>query len=192
MGSIFYRTGRAAILQGAVWDDKIPSFPLLLRDSGYHIGETYKVWTPGTPRDAPFGAGKYGFEKAGGRFNGFSQNVSRMVNDGQSVKDAKQVLYDEVSANFECSSSAVGGQAVLLLVRADVSAPQWIQGSGKKLWGIDPASLKGKLPGMLPDVPIVREDFADYLGEVQAFDHALGLILKRLSNWASWITPSWW
>ena len=31
-------------------------------------------------------------------------------------------------------------------------------------------------------MPIVREDFADYLGEVQAFDHALGLILKRLEQ----------
>ena len=77
-----------------------------------------------TPRDALFGAGKHGFEKAGGRFNGFSQNVSRMVNDGQSVKDAKQVLYDEVSANFESFQGAAGGQAVLLLVRADASAPQ--------------------------------------------------------------------
>ena len=182
-GQYFYRTGRAAILQGAVWDDKIPSFPLLLRDSGYHIGETYKVWTPGTPRDAPFGAGKHGFEKAGGRFNGFSQNVSRMVNDGQSVKAAKQVLYDEVSANFESFLKArPADKPFCYWFGPTLVHRKWIQGSGKKLWGIDPDSLKGKLPGMLPDVPIVREDFADYLGEVQAFDHALGLILKRLEQ----------
>ena len=181
-GQYFYRTGRAAILQGAVWDDKIPSFPLLLRDSGYHIGETYKVWTPGTPRDAPFGAGKYGFEKAA-RFNGFSQNVSRMVNGGQSVKDAKQVLYDEVSANFESFLKARPvDKPFCYWFGPTLVHRKWIQGSGKKLWGIDPDSLKGKLPGMLPDVPIVREDFADYLGEVQAFDHALGLILKRLEQ----------
>ena len=182
-GQYFYRTGRAAILQGAVWDDKIPSFPLLLRDSGYHIGETYKVWTPGTPRDAPFGAGKHGFEKAGGRFNGFSQNVSRMVNDGQSVSDAKQVLYDEVTANFESFLKArPADKPFCYWFGPTLVHRKWIQGSGKKLWGIDPDSLKGKLPGMLPDVPIVREDFADYLGEVQAFDHALGLILTRLEQ----------
>ena len=70
-GQYFYRTGRAAILQGAQWDAKIPSYPLLLREAGYHIGETYKVWSPGWPRDAPYGAGKHGFEKAGSRFNGF-------------------------------------------------------------------------------------------------------------------------
>ena len=133
-GQYFYRTGRAAILQGAVWDDKIPSFPLLLRDSGYHIGETYKVWTPGTPRDAPFGAGKHGFETAGGRFNGFSQNVSRMVNGGQSVKDAKQVLYDEVSANFESFLKArPADKPFCYWFGPTLVHRKWIQGSGKKL-----------------------------------------------------------
>ena len=45
-GQYFFRTGRGAILQGAVWDSSIPSYPLLLRDAGYHIGKTYKVWSP--------------------------------------------------------------------------------------------------------------------------------------------------
>ena len=93
-GQYFFRTGLGAILQGAKWDPAIPSFPLLLHDAGYHIGETYKVWTPGTPRDAPFGAGRFGFEKSGSRFNGFSQIVTRRVTDGSSVQDAKQTLYD--------------------------------------------------------------------------------------------------
>jgi arylsulfatase A-like enzyme len=100
-GQYFYRTGRAAILQGAVWDTKIPSYPLLLNDAGYHIGETYKVWSPGTPNDAPYGAGKFRYETAGRRFNGFSQGVTRMVAQGKTAKDAKQVLYDEVEGNFE-------------------------------------------------------------------------------------------
>ena len=55
-GRYFFNTGRGAILQGAVWDDAIPTFPLLLRDNGYSIGKMAKVWTPGTPADAPFGA----------------------------------------------------------------------------------------------------------------------------------------
>ena len=54
-GQYFFRTGRGAILQGAEWNPGIPSFPLLLNEAGYHIGETYKVWSPGTPNDAPFG-----------------------------------------------------------------------------------------------------------------------------------------
>ena len=39
---------------GAVWDE-VPAFPLLLKEAGYHIGKTTKVWSPGTPVDAFFG-----------------------------------------------------------------------------------------------------------------------------------------
>ncbi len=81
-GQHFWRTGRGAILRGAVWDGSQPSFPLLLKNSGYHIGETYKVWSPGTPNDGPFGSGKHAYERAGGRFNQFSENVTKLVNQG--------------------------------------------------------------------------------------------------------------
>ncbi len=36
------------------------------------------------------------------------------------------------------------------------------------------------MPPFLPDVPEVREDLADYFGEIQAWDSALGLLLARL------------
>ncbi|MGV2341336.1 MAG UNVERIFIED_CONTAM: sulfatase-like hydrolase/transferase [Planctomycetaceae bacterium] len=52
-GQYFWRTGRGAILQGAVWDEKIPSFPLLLEECGYRLGSNGKVWSPGTPANAP-------------------------------------------------------------------------------------------------------------------------------------------
>ena len=55
-GQHFWRTGRGAILRGAVWDQTIPSYPLLLGDAGYHLGKMYKVWSPGTPADAPYGS----------------------------------------------------------------------------------------------------------------------------------------
>ncbi len=42
-GQHFWRTGRGSILRGAEWDAAIPSYPLLLRDAGYHIGKTFKV-----------------------------------------------------------------------------------------------------------------------------------------------------
>ena len=44
-GRYFWNTERAAILQGAVWDESIPSYPLELENNGYHIGYSYKVWT---------------------------------------------------------------------------------------------------------------------------------------------------
>jgi len=42
--------------------------------------------------------------------------------------------------------------------------------------------LKGKMPAFLPDVPEVREDVADYLGEAQAVDAELGVLLERLAT----------
>jgi N-sulfoglucosamine sulfohydrolase len=54
-GRYFWNTERAAILQSAVWNENIPSYPLELEKSGYHIGYSYKVWTPGTPAHAPYG-----------------------------------------------------------------------------------------------------------------------------------------
>ena len=38
---------------------------LILRDAGYHIGKSYKVWSPGTPVDAPFGGQAHAYEKSG-------------------------------------------------------------------------------------------------------------------------------
>ena len=182
-GQYFFRTGRAAILQGAVWEaDKVPSFPPLLAKAGYHIGETYKVWSPGSPKDAQFGPAN-AYEKAGSKFNGFSQGVTRMVQQGKSVEAAKQVLYDEVNANFQSFLNARDqGKPFMYWFGPTEVHRKWIKGSGKKLWGIDPDDLKGKLPKFMPDVHEVRQDFADYIGEIQSFDAALGLLLEKLEE----------
>ncbi len=182
-GQHFWRTGRASILRGAVWDGSQPAFPLLLSDAGYHIGESYKVWSPGTPGDAPFGAGKFAYEKAGGRFNNFSETVTKMVSDGTPIDTAKQKLYDEVIQNFDAFLGNRKADAPFCYWFGPTNVHRkWMQGSGKALWNIDGEQLKGKLPPFLPDVPEVREDLADYFGEIAALDHALGLHLKRLEE----------
>ena len=182
-GRYFFNTGRGAILSGAVWDSNIPSWPLLLKDSGYHIGETYKVWSPGTPNDAPFGAGQFAYEQVGGQYNNFSENVTKLVRAGTSLDDAKQKLFAEVTGNFNAFLAArPKDQPFCYWFGPTLVHRQWEQGSGQALWGIDPESLRGKLPKFLPDVPEVREDFADYLGEIQGFDAGVGLLLKRLEE----------
>jgi arylsulfatase A-like enzyme len=50
------------------------------------------------------------------------------------------------------------------------------------LWDINPDLLKGKMPPYLPDVPEVRQDLADYFGEIAAFDAALGVLVKELER----------
>ena len=182
-GQYFWRTGRGAILQGAVWDESIPSYPLLLRDAGYHIGKTYKVWGPGTPPDAPYGGQKYSFQKAGGRFNQFSKNVSQLIASGKAPDDSKEELYGEIRSNFAdfLVARETGKPFCYWFGPTNVHRP-WIKGSGKKLWNIDPDTLQGKMPPYLPDVPEVREDLADYFGEIAAWDAGIGVILAELDK----------
>jgi N-sulfoglucosamine sulfohydrolase len=141
------------------------------------------VWGPGTPADGPFDRQRHAYEKAGKRFGQFSENVTKMAAEGKPIDEAKQVLFDEVRGNFR-----------QFLAERDPAKPfhywfgptnthrQWRQGSGKALWNIDPDALKGKLPPFLPDVPEVREDLADYLGEVAALDGAMAVLLEELKK----------
>jgi len=182
-GQYFWRTGRGAILRGAVWDEAIPAFPLLLRDAGYNIGKSYKVWSPGTPVDAPFGGQKYAFQKAGGRFNQFSQNVTKMIADGKAIDAAKEELYGEIRSNFsDFLTSRESGKPFCFWFGPTNVHRSWTKGSGKKLWNIDPDSLKGLMPPYLPDVPEVREDLADYFGEIAAWDNGIGVLLAELDK----------
>lgn len=186
-GQYFWRTGRGAILQGAVWNSNIPSFPLLLRDAGYHIGQTAKVWSPGRPNDAPYGGRKHAYDRAGKRFNNFSESATRLIADGKSVEEAKQALLDEVRGNFrDFLKDRKGDQPFCYWFGPTNVHRKWVRGSGKKLWGIDPDRLKGKMPPFLPDVPVAREDLADYLGEAAAFDAQLGVLLEELKKAGEW------
>ncbi len=178
-GQYFWQTGRGAILQGAIWDPNIPSYPLLLEDAGYAIGHTYKVWSPGTPADAPHGARRTAFNTAGRKFNRFSQTVAAA--DDQA--SAKQALLDEVRGNFEAFlQTREPGQPFCYWFGPTNCHRKWIQGSGKDHWGLEPDELEGKLPAYLPDNEIVRQDFCDYLGEVQAFDAGLGTLIDELKR----------
>ncbi len=180
-GRYFFQTGRGAILQGAVWDESIPTFPLLLRDAGYHIGKSFKVWSPGSPADAGFGGQQYAYQKAGGACNNYSEEVTKMVADGQTIAAAREKIFGQVRGNFDDFLAArKPGQPWHYWFGTTTTHRSWVKGSGKALWGIEPDALKGKLPKFLPDVPEIREDVADYLGECQAVDAYVGELLKRL------------
>lgn len=178
-GQYFWRTGRAAILQGAIWDGSVPSYPLILNEAGYHIGHTYKVWSPGSPANAPYGAAEFSYNKRGSKFNGFSQRVS----GAEDIEKAKQNLLEEVRGNFRDFLAARKADEPLCYWFGPTNCHRkWIQGSGAELWGLNPDDLKGKMPSFLPDVHVVREDFADYLGEAMAFDAALGVLMEELDR----------
>ena len=179
-GRYFWQTGLGAILSGARWDESIPSYPLILEEAGYHIGYTYKVWTPGLTEHAPYGGERTAYESAGIRFNDFSEETTKRL-DSLSIADAKQELFDEVRGNFDSFLAArPAGTPFCYWWGPTNTHRTWERGSGKELWGLDPDDLKGRMPAFLPDVHEVREDFNDYLGECVAFDTGLGVILERL------------
>lgn len=181
-GQHFWRTGTGAILLGAVFQQEIPTFPGLLRDAGYHIGYTYKVWGPGTPSNFPF-TNEERYAPAGSRFNGFSQTATRLMEGGKTVDEAKTQLLDEVRGNFRAFlDDQEEGQPFCYWFGPTNVHRKWIKGSGKTLWGMDPDSLKGKMPPFLPDVHEVRQDLADYFGEVAAWDAAMAVILEELEK----------
>ncbi len=181
-GQHFWRCGRGSILRGARWEDSQVSFAQLLHDSGYQLGLSYKTWGPGVPNNAPMNAAEFKLN-AGGAFNQFSQNASQRVAKGQNVETVKQRLVAEATGNF-----------ATLLKQRDPAKPffywfgptnthrTWTRGSGKAIWNIDPDDLRSKLPPFLADVPEVREDIADYFGEVMALDLAVGALINQLKS----------
>ena len=182
-GQYFWQTGLGAILDGAVWDESIPSFPLELeRRAGYFLGYQYKVWSPGYPANAPIGAKRTQYEPAGSNFAQFSHWVT--ANAAQlGVDEAKQVLYDETRQNFRAFLDArPDGRPFCYWWGPTNTHRTWERGSGKSLWGLDPDALTGHLPEFLPDVHEVREDVADYLGECLAVDHGIGILLDELDH----------
>lgn len=180
-GQPFWRGASASVLQGARWNHQLPAFPLMLQQNGYALGKAFKVWSPGTPVDAPIGGNKFAFQKRGGRINQYSQNVTKLVKEGTPRDEAHQGIMAEVRGNFEDFLAAQKeGQPFFFWYGPTNVHRTWEKGSGKALWGIEPDLLQGKVPPFLPDVPEIREDLADYLGEVQAFDASIGVIVEVL------------
>lgn len=189
-GRYFWQTRLGAILSGAVFDNNIPTFPLLLRDSGYDIGFTYKVWGPGVALDDTYAGRENCYAERGTDFNNFSFHATDNMNAGMNREEAKKPLYDEVRGNFtdflDSRTSAAGSPADLnpfcYWWGPTNTHRKWQKGSGKALWDIEPDNLKGKMPAFFPDVPEVREDVADYLGECLAYDRGLGILLNELEK----------
>ncbi len=182
-GQYFYRTGEGANLWTQHWDASIPTFPLLLEDAGYYFGFTYKGWGPGDPANAPLGGKRNAFNRCGGRFNQFSQNVTLLAAQGKSLEDAKEEIYQECLGNFDdFLARRKPGQPFCYYFGPTNTHRMWVQGSGKALWNLNPDDLKGRLPKFLPDVAEVREDFCDYLGEALALDAMMGRFLDILEK----------
>ncbi len=181
-GRYFWECGLGAILLGARWDESIPSYPLELEKAGYHIGHTYKVWSPGKTENAPYGAARTAYNPAGQRYGHFSHAATGRARE-VGVDAAKRELFDETRANFDAFLEARPSDTPFCYWWGPTNTHRtWEKGSGKNLWGLEPDDLQGRLPAFLPDVHEVREDVCDYLGECLAVDAGLGVLLARLEE----------
>lgn len=180
-GRHFFRNGSASQLHSP-WTpgfadpaDQVVTYVHRLRDAGYAIGFSYKLHV-----DARWMGGRANrHQAAGAQFNAFSNLV--MVAEDRDA--ARAALLQEVRTNFIAFlDSVVDGQPIYYSFHPTNPHRPWAAGSGKALWGIDPDALQGAMPGFLPDVPEIRQDFADYLGECMAFDASVGVLMAVLEE----------
>lgn len=152
--------------------DDVVGMPNTLAGAGYHIGWSHKWHIP----ERLIGGKKNHYGKAGNRISTYSQQVTKNP-------ESKDAILEAVRENFRSFlKDRKGKQPFFYSFNPTNTHRVWIQGSGKELWGLDPEQLKGRLPPFLPDNELVREDFADYLGEAMAFDAACGVILDELKS----------
>ena len=84
-----------------MWDETIPTFPLELEArAGYHIGHTYKVWSPGRTANAPIGATRTQYQPAGMSYSFFSHFCTANA-ESLGVEGSKEFLYEETRRNFQ-------------------------------------------------------------------------------------------
>lgn len=167
------------------WND-VKGFALFLKEAGYHIGWSHKMHIS----EDRMGGKQNNFRKAGGKVNQFSQTVSKAASgaaEGASAKTeiqkGKEKLYLECGENFrQFLGKREPGQPFYYSFHPTNPHRKWTKGSGKKLWGLDPDKLAEIMPPFLPDVPEVREDLADYLGEGMAFDRCCQEIIAELEK----------
>lgn len=102
---------------------------------------------------------------------------------GRTFEEAKAELLAEVRENFrQYLADRKPGQPLCYWFGPTLTHREFERDSGRALWGIDPARLRGRLPAFLPDVPEVRMDMADYMGEIQAWDAGVGVIVEELER----------
>ena len=173
-GMYFFRCGRHANLRIANWEgpnpyEDWPGFPNLMKAAGYHVGHAGKTTSKKSaePVQKTYIAGQTAMSR-------FSQNA---------LEGGKEEIYEEVRFTFRTFlSDRDEGQPFLYWFGPHNSHRPWVRGSGKKLWGLEPNALEGRLPKFLPDLPEVREDVADYLGEALAWDAMIGVLVAELER----------
>ena len=180
-GRHFFRNGSSSQLHSP-WQKGVPDpfatitgMPNTLAAGGYHIGWSHK-WHL---RESLMGGKQNQYSAHGGDINEFSEVLTKSGDKAA----AKQKIFGQVRGNFQdFLDGRKPGQPFFYSFNSTNTHRSWVRGSGKTLWGLEPDRLEGKMPPFLPDNPVTREDFADYLGEAMAFDAACAELIGMVEK----------
>ncbi|MEM7010800.1 MAG: sulfatase [Verrucomicrobiota bacterium] len=182
-GRYFWNCGSGAFLNGKASNWKghknpmqtLPKFGDLIRESGYFATSSRKTFAfeRSKPTQAYRDFGEVRYERYGLYVGAAADESERKKRHDEVVENSRREMRRMIEGTPDDQPFFFTFGAI------NVHRP-YTPDSGEKLWGIDPDSLNGLIPPFLPDVPDVRRDFSDYLGEVLALDLMLGAMLEEL------------
>ncbi len=183
-GRYFWNCGSGAFLNGKASDWRntpnpfrtMTKFPDLLRERGYLALKSQKT-IDFTPSKIP----PAGLEVPKVEYQRYGLYVSQARDDADRATRREETLNHPRYEMRRVIQSRKQGQPFFFIYGTINVHRPWHPDSGQYLWGVDPDTLKGRISKFLPDVEDVRRDFADYLGEVQAADAMLGVMLEELA-----------
>lgn len=185
-GRYFWNCGSGAFLNGGASDwrgheNPLPAmtkFPDLLRESGYLARKQVKTISFVDSKPTPVEKGMPRVE-----YQRYGLYVSAAKDDADRKKRIEETLNHPRYEMRRVVKAAQSVEQPFFFIYGTINVHRpYKADSGQKLWGIDPESLRGRLPTFLPDVEDAQRDFADYLGEVQAADAMLGVMLDELEK----------
>ncbi len=162
-GQDAYRLREGGVLTGFIREE-YDLFPAILAEHGYAVAYTGKGYWPFT-RDAPDGVN----EPIGVRY------------DMHRLEEAPEgISRRDYAANFEQFLNELKDDSPFFfwLGLGEPHRP-YKKGRGVEI-GIDTSLIR--VPAFFPDVPVAREDLADYLAEIQWADDVLGDVLELIES----------
>ena len=99
------------------------------------------------------------------------------------MEKAKEELYQEARQNFQSFLDRRKKDQPLPIGSAPPTCTaNGSRGRARSFGASTPTVSRARCPAFLPDVHEVRQDLADYLGEIAAFDAGLGILIEELKK----------
>lgn len=190
-GRYFWNCGKKAFLQPASWQGhedpflSLPRFGESLAERGYFVARSGKSLDLARKRQRGVGASLQ---------TGYNPDrYGHQINRGERLKLHADLTEEEIAQARAAMEKRARGFITQLVKEAAGKPFFWVfgpigvhrpyvDGSGKRFWGIEPDDFRGRIPAFLPDQHEIRSDYADYFGEIQSLDWMMGLFMEELTR----------